>query len=385
MTRLLELRERDTLRIIGLMSGTSADGVDAAVCEFAGAADRRTWELLGWATTPFTPEERARIHAAKDATAGELSALNFWLGERFAEAARAAAAAAGLAIEDCHAIGSHGQTVFHSADSDPANRHTLQLGAAAVIAERTGLPVVSDFRSRDVAAGGHGAPLMPYADATLLGHPDAVRWLLNLGGMANVTVLPLGGGAPVGWDTGPGNALIDAATAYGTGGEHTHDAGGELAASGTVDPRVLDGLMAHPYLTLPPPKSTGRETFGPELAQRVVDGMGRDRLADAVATLTAFTAASVADSLERFARPVGVPADCLISGGGVHNPVLVRELRDRLAPVEVRTTDEEGLPADAKEAVGFALLAYETLRGRPSNCPTVTGARRAVVLGSITI
>ena len=366
------------------MSGTSADGVDAAVCEFSGCGPETRWSLLGWTTVPFNADDRARILDAGHATAGALSPRTFWLGAQFAAAAHAAADAAGATLADCDAIGSHGQTVFHCADGDPAARHTLQLGAPAVIAERTGLPVVSDYRSRDVAAGGQGAPLMPYADAVLFGLPDAPRWLLNLGGMANVTVLPADG-APRGWDTGPGNALIDAAVMYATDGAQAADTDGVLAREGAVDDAVLASLLEHPYLASAPPKSTGRETFGTDLARRIVDGMGRDRVADAVATLTAFTAESVAQSLHRFAGDAATPEDCLVSGGGVHNPALLDALRERLAPVPVRTTDELGLPADAKEAVGFALLANDTLHGHPNNCPTVTGARHAVVLGSITL
>ena len=367
------------------MSGTSADGIDVAVCRFSGCGRGTEWALLGWSTVPFTTEERARIHAAQTATAGELSALNFWLGERFAAAAEAGAQAAGMTLADCDAVGSHGQTVFHGPAPDPANRHTLQLGAPAVIAERTGLPVVSDFRSRDIAAGGQGAPLMCYVDAALFGRADTTRWLLNVGGLANITVLPPNGAPPLGWDTGPGNVLIDAAVAAGTHGAQRFDTGGTLAAEGTVNQDVLASLLAHPFLAEPPPKSTGREMFGPELAAQVVAGFPGGKLADAVATLTAFTADSIAQSVERFAGDYGTPVDCLMSGGGAHNPVLRGRLAEHLAPVPVRDTADEGLPGDAKEAMGFALLANDTLRGQRNSCPSVTGARHAVVLGSITL
>ncbi len=386
MTPLVELREPDApLHIIGLMSGTSADGIDAAVCRFRGCGRDTEWALLGWTTVPFTAAERERILAAQHATAAECSALHFWLGERFAAAADAGAQAAGLTLAECHAIGSHGQTVYHGTATDPADRHTLQLGAPAVIAERTGLPVVSDFRTRDIAAGGQGAPLMPYADAVLFGREDATRWLLNIGGIANVTVLPPGEQPTVGWDTGPGNVLIDAAVAAATNGAQRFDEGGALAGAGTVDEDLLASLLAHPYLGCPPPKSTGREMFGPALAEQVLQGIAGGALPDVVATLTAFTADSIAASLEQFAAPYGAPVDCLLSGGGAHNPVLRERLAARLAPVPLRDTADEGLPGDAKEAVGFALLANDTLHAHHNSCPSVTGARHAVVLGSITL
>jgi len=385
MTRLLRLDSDGPLRIIGLMSGTSADGVDAAVCEFTGCGHATAFELLGFTTVPYAPELQARILAAGTACAEELSALNFLLGEAFAQAAASGAEAAGLKLSECHAIGSHGQTVFHGVHADPARRHTLQIAAPAVIAERTGLPVVSDFRPRDIAAGGQGAPLMPYVDAVLFSVPNAIRWLLNIGGISNVTVIPANGQAVLGWDTGPGNVWIDTLITRQSNGRASFDRGGAVARGGRIMDNLLVELLMHPFLDEPPPKSTGAEAFGRDVVLSLYDRLGADAFADLVATVTAFTADAIAQSLDRFARPLGEPIDCLVSGGGAENPVLMERLARKIAPVRLRRTDELGVPSEAKEAMGFALLANDTLHGHPNSYPTVTGARHEVVLGSITL
>ena len=315
-----------------------------------------------------------------------LCPLHFELGEAFAQAALAACRAAGLRPDEVDAIGSHGQTVWHVPPGQGETPSTLQLGSPAVIAQRTGITVVSDFRARDMAAGGQGAPLVPYVDYLLLADASRSRAVQNIGGIGNVTYLPAGRNpdAVIAFDTGPGNMLMDYAASRATGGRLAYDQDGRLARSGRIDPELLDAWMADPYFSLPPPKSTGRERFGVQRAARYYDAAEARGLSapDILATLTAFTAASIADSYRRYLP--ALPDEALISGGGARNPALLEQLALRLAPCAVRLTDDVGLPTQAKESVAFALLAYETLHRRPGNLPAATGARFPVVLGSVT-
>lgn len=373
--------------VVGLMSGTSADGVDAVVVRLAGAPPALIWEVLGHTHVSHSQELRARIFAAfrpETGTVDRLCRLNVALGRAFGEAALRAIDAAGLSHEQVALIGSHGQTVWHAPGG--AEPSTLQLGAPAVIAEGTGIPVVSDFRTRDVAAGGQGAPLVAYVDALLLTHPERVRVAQNLGGIANVTYLPpqgAGEGA-FAFDTGPGNMLIDDAARRATEGAWEYDRDGALAARGTVDEALLAALLDDAYLRRPPPKTTGRERYGVQFAERIWAQARAQGLApeDVVATLTAFTAASIArayrDFLPRF------PDEVVVSGGGARNPTLMAMLRQRLSPAAVVLSDEVGIAVEAKEALAFAVLAYETWHRRPGNLPAATGARHPVVLGSVT-
>ncbi len=375
--------------VLGLMSGTSVDGVDAAIVEITGAPPHLSHRLRHFATISFTPEQRQaifRLFSPETSRVDAICAMNFRLGEWFAAAALQAVAEAGLAPADIDLIGSHGQTIYHQVGDDAETPSTLQIGEAAVIAERTGVTTVADFRVADVAAGGQGAPLVSYVDWLLLRHPQRHRAVQNIGGIGNVTFLPAENTPhhPISFDTGPGNMLIDAAVAHIIGGVQTYDKDGRLAEQGRVHEAWLAELLAHPYLQKAPPKTAGREQFGAEFAAmlweqaqaRGVDGP------DLVATLTAFTAASIAEAYRRF-LPV-FPDEVIVSGGGALNPTLMAMLRQRLAPARVLASDALGLPADAKEAIAFAVLAYETIHGRPGNLPPCTGARHPAILGKIT-
>lgn len=372
--------------VIGLISGTSADGTDVAVVEIEGAPPQLYWRLLHAQTVPHPEELRTAVLRAinpQTSPVDLLCALNVHLAEQFAAAALAGMAAAGLRPEDVHLIGSHGQTVWHAPDLGA----TLQLGEAAVLAERTGIPVISNFRARDMAAGGQGAPLVAYVDVLLLTHPDRVRAAQNIGGIGNVTFLPPANQPDVtafAFDTGPGNVLIDLTTALATDGRQQYDADGALAAQGMVDQALLEWLLAEPYLAKWPPKTTGRELFTADLAGQIwqrglAAGLGGS---DIAATVTMFTAQSIAQAYRDF-LPLP-PIEVVVSGGGGLNHTLLKWLTEAVAPARVLLSDELGLSSEAKEAVAFAILAYESWHGRPGNLPAATGARRPVVLGDLT-
>ena len=315
-------------------------------------------------------------------------ALDAALGERYADAVRDLLASSGIAAGEVDAIGSHGQTVRHVPRSAGGGRAlTLQLGSAAVLAERTGIAVVSDFRRRDTAAGGEGAPLVPMADAWLFRAPDESRVLLNLGGIANLTHLPRRGSAAevIAFDTGPGSAVMDALAERRSGGRERFDAGGAFAASGRASESMLAELLADPFFRLVPPRSTGREHFGAALATQLASraaalGVGE---ADLARTALELTAASVAAAIARFLQPRGVDA-VYASGGGVANRTLMESLARRIAPLPLRSLETLGVPPAAKEAMAFAMLAHLTLCGLPGNLTGATGANRPVVLGHIT-
>ena len=377
-------RHQDKMHVIGLMSGTSLDAVDAALVEIEREDDVVRLDVRAFAMRPFeaivSEQVRALLPPQAGSTAG-VCAVNVIVGEAFAQAAIDLAERAGLSIAAVDLIASHGQTIYHQVAEGEA-RSTLQIGAPAAIAERTGCTVVADFRPRDIAAGGQGAPLVPYLDALLFADPQLYRASQNIGGIANVTYLPPGG-APLAFDTGPGNVLIDEAVRLLSGGSATFDRDGWRAADGSVDERLLAAWLSHPFFRQPPPRSTGREQWGPREAFRYVEqarerGLSHD---DTIATLTALTARSIAAAYRQF---LGRVDDVVIGGGGARNPTLLRMLREALPETTVRPVDELGLDADAKEAVAFALLGYATLHGWPNNVPSATGARHPVVLGSIT-
>lgn len=373
--------------VVGLMSGTSADGIDAALLEIQGAPPRLTWKVLKHVHQPHPPALRDEIFACFDPQTGavdRLCALNFALGRAFADAALAVIAAAGRKPEDVDLIGSHGQTLWHIPTGAQAS--TLQLGEPAVIAERAGIPVIANFRVRDMAAGGQGAPLVAYVDALLFSHPERTRALQNIGGIANVTYLPPAGagGQPFAFDTGPGNMLIDDAARRATGGALAYDRDGQIAARGAVHAGLLAELTADPYLSMQPPKTTGREWFGSQYGERTWQRSLSLGLApeDIVATLTEFTALSIARAYRDFLP--AMPDEVIVSGGGARNPILMARLAQHLHGARVTDSSGCGMDIEAKEAAAFAVLAYESYHHRPGNLPAATGAARPVILGSLT-
>jgi anhydro-N-acetylmuramic acid kinase len=363
---------------LGLISGTSADGIDAALVRFADGSEHARCELVAGRTYRWEDAMRARlVHLGQggDCTSlDEFGALDVQAARAFADAATALLADAGVAASEVRAIGSHGQTLRHRPEA--AVPFTLQVGDGNLIAERTGITTVADFRRRDVAAGGHGAPLLPALHAALVSAPGESRAVLNLGGIANLTLLPAHGDVR-GFDTGPANALLDAWCERHTGA--AFDAEGAFAARGGVDDALLETLRAEPWFALPPPKSTGREQFHLAWLEARL-GTGARAAQDVQATLLELTAASVADAL-RATQPD--TARVLVCGGGVHNPRLLQRIAARLPGMIVESTAAHGVDPDLVEAMGFAWLARQTLASRPGNLPSVTGARGPRVLGAI--
>ena len=369
-----------TALAVGVMSGTSLDGVSTALVRLK--ADPLDAQLVAFRQDPYTAPERGQIiEAIARGGSKDLALLHVALGERFAGAVLQLLAQAKVAPRDLSFIASHGQTIWHE-----PGRATLQLGDPAVIAERVGVRVVSDFRSRDVAAGGQGAPLVPLADVVLFGHAECGRLLLNLGGIANVTFAPRRGvtGGAIAFDTGPGVGVVDAVTRR-IDPTARFDAGGERARRGKPSRKVLDALLADPYFAAPPPKSTGRELFSPDYAAHLLDEVkragGSDN--DAVATATALTVETIARGIERW-TPARAPDELVISGGGARNPRLVELLAARVAPRPVVPFERLFFDGEAKESLVFAFLGFLTVLGEPGNLPAATGARGPRVLGHIT-
>lgn len=370
--------------IVGLMSGTSLDGITAAVVRFSPKGDTGVdAELLAFTVRDYTPPQRERLaRALTGATPAEYTRLNFDLGGWLADAAISAIAEAGVARHDIAAVASHGQSIWH----EPGHS-TWQTGESAVIAERVGLDVISDFRVRDMAAGGQGAPLVPIADAMLFSDPTKWRALQNLGGIGNVSVVPPGGDlrGVRAFDTGPGCGVIDKVVRALRPGL-AYDVGGELASRGNAIPSVVDRLLTHEYFRTAPPKSTGPELFSPKYTEELIAMCRTDFSGctdeDIIATAVSLTARSIADAYDRFiAEPV---SEVFLSGGGAKNPALVRAITDAVAPRTVLDFDKTFFDGEAKEAVAFALLGYLHLAGRPGNVPTATGAAGPRILGKRT-
>jgi anhydro-N-acetylmuramic acid kinase len=361
------------------MSGTSHDGVDAALVRVVNKGRPR---LIKHVHVTYPPTLRKRIARAFEGGTADVCRLGFELGEVFARAALRCAKEAGVSPSDIEAVASHGQTVCHIPPERNKRGSTLQIGEPAVIAQRTGIKVVSDFRAADMALGGQGAPLVPFADYILFSK-RATCCVQNIGGISNVTVVTEKLDDVRAFDTGPGNSLIDDAMKLLFG--KPLDRGGKVAKRGTPDTRLLEKLLGNPYFSKKPPKSTGRETFGAEFLRGVLKQNKKIRPEDLVATLTHLTARSIRDAYDRFVLPKHHIKEVILSGGGAKNTFLLALLRKQLLPLEVTLVDDFGIPSPAKEAMSFAILANETLRGRPSNLPRVTGASRAAVLGKRTL
>jgi anhydro-N-acetylmuramic acid kinase len=382
-------RGRGTLAL-GIMSGTSADGIDVALVRAAG----RKASLEHFAAFPFprrVQKSILKLGEGRSVSTREISQLNFLLGEIFAGAALAACKQFRVDPSQIDVIGSHGQTVFHQGTPTPFNGQriasTLQIGEPSVIAARTGITTVGDFRPADMAAGGQGAPLVPFVDFLLYRHPRIGRVALNIGGIANVTVIPAGAKLEdvFAFDTGPGNMVIDALVRHFTRGRKRFDRNAEMAAKGKLLPRLLHTLLRDKYFSRLPPKTTGREQYGEGylstlLSQRETRHANPE---DVVRTATILTALSILDAFHHFIRTKAKIEELIVSGGGAHNPLLMAQLESGLNGVRVRPADELGVPGDAKEAFAFAVLACETLRKRPANVPGATGAKKPVVLGKV--
>jgi anhydro-N-acetylmuramic acid kinase len=424
-----------SLLVLGLMSGTSADGIDVALARISGAPPRLDAKLLEHTSREFPPalrKEILRVAEQRPISAGELSQLNFRLGAAFADAALAACRTFRVSPRRLKLIGSHGQTIFHQGKPVPyfgrPTASTLQIGEPSVIAARTGITTVGDFRPADMALGGQGAPLVPYADYLLYRHEKLGRVSLNLGGIANVTVIPAGAkpSQVFAFDTGPANILIDALVQQLTHGRQTYDQDADLARRGQINRRLIRELLRDPYLRLKPPKSTGREYFGANYVRKLLT-LGRKyqvEFHDLIRTVTVFTAASVIDALHRFVYPRHKIHEIIVSGGGAQNPMIFEHLSvfamsganpskpystaspkkfrvlaylpqasqsspqhnaalPECAGVSVLPSSRFGIPSEAKEAFAFALMAYETFHQRASNLPSATGARGSAILGKI--
>lgn len=378
-----------TKRVIGLMSGTSVDGIDAALVEIKGAGRETEISLLAFRNFEYPEGMRKDILALCTPEAGvdRICRWNFVLAEEFARAAIAIAEEAGMGIAGVDLIGSHGQTVWHDPRPAEGPGSTLQIGAGGVIAEQTGVTVVSNFRVRDMAAGGQGAPLVPYVDYLLFTHPEENRILQNIGGIGNYTLLPAAGqlAGIEAVDTGPGNMVIDGVVSILSEGSLRYDKDGAWAKQGRVDEEWLAELLTHPYFAQKPPKTTGREMFGKAYVQELLQKSTERGLSkfDLTATVTALTAKSIAGCYRNFVLPRYPVQRVLVSGGGSYNPVLMAMLQAELSGVIVEQIENIGWSSDAKEAIAFAILANETVAGLPSNVPQVTGAKKPVVLGDI--
>jgi anhydro-N-acetylmuramic acid kinase len=376
------------------MSGTSADAIDVALARISGAPPRLSAKLLNHTSIHFPPQVRKeilRVAEQQPISAGDLSQLNFRLGETFAEAALAACRRFCVSPKKISLIGSHGQTIFHQGQPVPClgrpTASTLQIGEPAIIAARTGVNTVADFRPADIAQGGQGAPLVPYADYVLYRHEKLGRVSLNLGGIANITVVPANAKPSqiFAFDTGPANMLIDALVAHFTQDRQRYDKDARLAQQGRSIPALINELMRDPYLKLAPPKSTGREYYGRTYLDKIL-ALGRRHKAkpnDLIRAATIFTALSIVDALNRFVLPKTKIQQLIVSGGGSHNPLILGQISAALPEIQIVPSSQLQVPEDAKEAFAFALLAYETFHQRPSNVPSATGARRPAILGKI--
>ena len=372
------------------MSGTSLDGIDVAIVDITGSGFKAKINVLTSHSVPYPRKIREALLAISNMSAftGDISRLNFLLGELYAEALEETAERAQIPLTTIKLIGCHGQTIFHEGQGaqylGKKVASTFQIGESSVISERTGIDVISNFRERDVAAGGKGAPLVPYLDYMLIRHRGRGRVAINIGGVANLTAIPPNTSTDrvIAFDTGPGNMIIDQLVTRITAGGQTYDRDGIIAASGEIDPKLLAKLLRDKYFRAKPPKTAGREQYGTEYVSKLLDTELSSE--DLIATATALTAESIALGVRNFVLTDMRVDEIFVSGGGTHNPTLMKMLRKAMDPIPVMETTEVGLDVDAKEAIAFAVMAYETAHCRPSNVPMATGAKRPVVLGKVT-
>jgi anhydro-N-acetylmuramic acid kinase len=383
--------------VLGLMSGTSADGIDVALVRIA---DRESGagisaRLEGIYSTAYPGRVREailRVANVGTTTAAAISQLDFLLGELYARAVLAALKKFRVSASKISLIGSHGQTIYHQ--GKPTNflgvsrvSSTFQIGEPAVIAARTAINTVGDFRPADMAAGGQGAPLVPFVDYIIYRDAKIGRVALNIGGIANISVIPAGARPDqvTAFDTGPGNMIVDALVRHYSHGRAAFDRDAKLAVRGQLQPQLLQKLLAHFYIYEPPPKTAGREQFGDAFARKIIEWGRRHRVRpnDMIRTATLFTPLSIAEAMNRFVLPRTKIQELIVSGGGVRNSLMMAQLAALLPSIAIRTSDEFGIPSQAKEAFAFAILAYEAFRGRANNLPSATGAKRPAVLGKI--
>lgn len=372
------------------MSGTSLDGIDVAVIDITGSGFKSKINVLTSHSVPYPRQVREALLSVSNVSTqtGDIARLNFLLGELYVEALEETVERAEIPLSSIKLIGCHGQTIFHEGQGaqylGKKVASTFQIGESTVISERTGIDVISNFRERDMAAGGKGAPLVPYLDYLLLRHRGRGRIAVNIGGIANLTAIPPNTSTDrvIAFDSGPGNMVIDQLVGRITTGRQFFDRDGAMAASGQPDPKLLAKLLRDKYFRAKPPKTAGREQYGAEFVTKLLDTELSSE--DLIATATALTAESIALGIRNFVMPEMRVDEVFVSGGGTHNPTLMRMLRKALDPVPVMLTTEMGLDVDAKEAIAFAVMAYETAHCRPSNVPMATGAKKSVVLGKMT-
>ena len=372
------------------MSGTSLDGIDVAIIDITGSGFRAKINVLTSHSVPYPRKIREALLAMSNTSAytGDISRLNFLLGELYAEALEETAERAQIPLDTIKLIGCHGQTIFHEGQGTQylgkKVASTMQIGESSIISERTGIDVISNFRERDMAAGGKGAPLVPYLDYMLMRHRGRGRVAVNIGGIANLTAIPPNTNTDrvIAFDTGPGNMVIDQLVSRITQGRQTYDRDGAIAATGDLDPKLLAKLLRDKYFRAKPPKTAGREQYGSEFVSKLLDTELSSE--DLIATATALTAESIAAAVRNFVLPEMRVDEIFVSGGGTHNPTMMRMLRKAMGEIPVKESTEVGLDVDSKEAIAFAVMAYETAHCRPSNVPMATGAKRPVVLGKLT-
>ncbi|MGB8540404.1 MAG: anhydro-N-acetylmuramic acid kinase [Candidatus Acidiferrales bacterium] len=381
--------------VLGMMSGTSADGIDVVLARVSGKPPKLSIKLEGHHQVPYPSVVRKailQVAAGESSGAGEISQLNFALGEEFASAAVAACKAWRTPMRRISLIGSHGQTIYHQGASSSFAGHsrvssTLQIGEPSLIAERTGITTIADFRPADMAAGGQGAPLVPFVDYLLYRHPKRNRVALNIGGIANVTVIPAGAKAKdvFAFDTGPGNMIVDALMEKFTNGRARYDKDSEMALRGWMLPKLLNQMMEHPYLHKELPKTAGREQFGRAYAEKIFAWGKKNRAkpADVVRTATIFTSLSIGTAFQKFILPRTPVDELIVSGGGTRNTLMMVYLAAILPGFPIVSSDHFGIEPEAKEALAFAVLAHERFHGRPNNLPSATGARHPAVLGKL--